>query len=179
LFAGRYFTAKPPVMPQPAALPYRLKTMLHLCSEGAASYGGCRTDSEGSLGYCLHPPVRPGQAYARLIRPQAAILRQWNRPVYWLGCFMGDIAQPRSGRQLINESRYPYVVELAVPDTGLEIELNRQIVGFHKSRRIEPRHGRRTMRDNQTYSRWCFSDLPTARVFAEQFGGAFYKTTGS
>jgi hypothetical protein len=36
----------------------------------------------------------------------------------------------------------PYVVELAVPDTGLKIELNRKIVGFHKSRRIQPRHRR-------------------------------------
>jgi hypothetical protein len=93
-----------------------------------------------------------------------------------------EVAQPRSGKPLkplINESQYPYVVELAVPDTGLEIELNRQIVGFHKSRRIQPRHGRRIMRDNQTYSRWCFSDLPTARAFLEQFGGAFYKIPGS
>jgi hypothetical protein len=61
----------------------------------------------------------------------------------------------------------------------LEIELSRQIVGFHKSRRIQPRHGRQTIRDNQTFSRWCFADLPTARAFVEQFGGALYKTTGT
>jgi hypothetical protein len=36
----------------------------------------------------------------------------------------------------------PYVVELAVPDTGLKIELNRKIVEFHKSRGIQPRHRR-------------------------------------
>jgi hypothetical protein len=89
------------------------------------------------------------------------------------------MAQPRSGKALINESRFPYIVELAVPDAGLEIELNRQIVGFHTSRRLQPRHGRRIIRDNQTYSRWCFSDLTTARAFLEQFGGAFYKTTGT
>jgi hypothetical protein len=80
---------------------------------------------------------------------------------------------------VINESRYPYVVALAIPHTGLEIELSRQIVGFHKSRRIQPRHGRQTIRDNPTFSRWCFADLPTARAFVEQFGGAFYKTTGT
>ena len=93
-----------------------------------------------------------------------------------------EMAQPRSGKPLkplINESRYPYVVELAIPETGLEIELNSQIVGFHKSQRIQPRYGRRIMRDNQTYSRWCFSDLPTARAFVEQFGGAFHKTIGT
>jgi hypothetical protein len=88
-----------------------------------------------------------------------------------------NMAQPRSGKSLINESRYPYVVELVLPDDGLAIELNRRIVGFHKSRRIQPRHGRRIIRDDQTYSRWCFSDLATARAFLEQFGGVFYKTT--
>jgi hypothetical protein len=94
-----------------------------------------------------------------------------------LGCFHGrDMAQPRA---LINERRYPYIVELAVPDTGLEIESNGRIVGFHKSLRIQPRHGRRIMREDQTYSRWCFYDLTTARAFVEQFGGAFYKATGT
>jgi hypothetical protein len=86
---------------------------------------------------------------------------------------------PTQLKPLINESRYPYIVELTVPETGLEIELNRQIVGFHKSRSLQPRHGRRIIRDNQTYSRWCFSDLTTARAFVEQFGGAFYEITGS
>jgi hypothetical protein len=33
--------------------------------------------------------------------------------------------QARSAKPPINESRYPYIVELAVPDTGLEMELNR------------------------------------------------------
>src|SRR4029077_10594641 len=80
-------------------------------------------------------------------------------------------AQARSAKPLINESRYTYIVELAVPDTGLEIELNRQIVSFHRSRRIQPRYGRRFTRNNQMYSRWCFSDLATARAFLEQFGG--------
>ena len=86
---------------------------------------------------------------------------------------------PHSDKALNNEARYPCVVELAVPDTGLEIELNRQIVGFHKSRRIEPRHGRQIIRDNRIYSRWCFSDLATARAFLEQFGGVLYKVTST
>jgi hypothetical protein len=84
---------------------------------------------------------------------------------------------PHSGKALINENRYPYVVELALPSGGLELELNGRIVGFHRSRRIEPRHGRQISRGNQTYSRWCFADLETARAFLEQFGGAFYKVT--
>lgn len=84
---------------------------------------------------------------------------------------------PYSDNGLKNEGRFPYVIELVLPHGGLEIEKNRQIVGFHKSRRIEPRYGRRIVRDNQTYARWCFSDLSTARDFVEHFGGTFYKTT--
>jgi hypothetical protein len=118
----------------------------------------------------------------RRIGGAEAVFGQWSRGVIFSapGFSWGrNVAQPRSGKALINQSHYPYIIELAVPETGLEIELNRQIVGFHKSRRIQPRHGRPTMRDNQTYSRWCFSDLLTARAFLEQFGGAFYKITGS
>src|SRR3974390_2602866 len=120
------------------------------------------------------------------LRLRGALIRSKIRlrRVRSFGASRGDprgdaMDQPRRDRPLINERRHPYIVELAVPVTGLKIDLNRQIVGFHKSRRIQPRHGRRSMRDNQTYSRWCFSDLPTARAFAEQFGGAFYKITAT
>ena len=42
--------------------------------------------------------------------------------------------QPGSGKTLANERRYPNIVELAVPADGLEIELSRRIMEFHKSR---------------------------------------------
>ena len=64
-----------------------------------------------------------------------------------------------------------------VAANGLDVELNRQIVAFHKSHGIPPRFGRTVWRNEQRYYRWCFSDLETARAFVEQFGGAFYKTT--
>ena len=83
--------------------------------------------------------------------------------------------QPGSGRALFNEKKYPNVVELAVPDGQLEIQLSRRIMEFHKSRHIHPRHGRWITKNNQTYCRWCFADLGTACDFIEQFGGAFYK----
>jgi hypothetical protein len=85
---------------------------------------------------------------------------------------------PRPGKAVDNEKKYPFIVEVRVAASGLDRELNRQIIGFHKSRNVEPRHGCITFRDGQTYYRWCFSDLETARAFAEQFGGVFYKTTG-
>ena len=85
----------------------------------------------------------------------------------------------RGGKAVANESKHPFIVEVPVAASGLGVELNRQIVGFHTSRRIPPRFGRTIFRDGQSYYRWCFSDLETARAFLEQFGGAFYKTTGN
>jgi hypothetical protein len=41
----------------------------------------------------------------------------------------------------VNEYKYPNIVELTFPADGLEFELNRRIIGFHKSRHIQPRHG--------------------------------------
>ena len=86
------------------------------------------------------------------------------------------LGDPR-GKGVANERAYPHIVEVAVPRWGLDVELNRRIIEFHKSRHIEPRHGRRIFRDGGTFFRWCFSDLATARAFVEQFGGAFYETT--
>ena len=77
---------------------------------------------------------------------------------------------------LTNEREYPNIVELTFPADGLEFELNRRIIGFHKSRHIQPRHGRQIVRENRTYSRWCFADLGTAWDFIEQFGGALAET---
>ena len=75
---------------------------------------------------------------------------------------------------------YLYVVELAVDTDKLNVELNRRMLHFHKSRNIRVRHGRihksrniqvRRGRKTQIYFRWYFSDLATARAFIEQFGG--------
>jgi len=81
-----------------------------------------------------------------------------------------------SDQRLTNERKYPHVIQLGVAaDEGLDVSLNRQIMGFHKSRHIQPRHGRTIVRQGKIHYRWCFSDLATARAFLEQFGGAFYK----
>jgi len=44
----------------------------------------------------------------------------------------------------------PFIVEAPVAASGLVVELNREIVGFHKSRRIPPRFGRTVFRDGQS-----------------------------
>ena len=72
-----------------------------------------------------------------------------------------------------NESKYPNVVELAVDGDGLDVTLGSRIINFHKSRHIQPHHGRTIIRQQQIFYRWCFSDLATARAFIDQFGGKF------
>jgi len=78
-----------------------------------------------------------------------------------------------SPKAAANESKYPNIVELAVGGNGLDVTLGRRIINFHKSRHIQPRHGRTINRQKQIFYRWCFSDLATARDFIEQFGGEF------
>jgi hypothetical protein len=85
----------------------------------------------------------------------------------------------RGGKALANERNSPFIVEVPVAANGLDVELNAQIVAFHKLRGIPHRFGRSIWRNEQRYFRWCFSDLETARAFIEQFGGAFYKTSGT
>jgi hypothetical protein len=81
------------------------------------------------------------------------------------------VRQPLSGKAVANEKKYPYIVELLVVDDKLDVEVNRRMMGFHRSRKIQARYGRRIIREGQIYYRWCFSDLETARAFMEQFDG--------
>jgi hypothetical protein len=81
----------------------------------------------------------------------------------------------RGGKAVANERKYPFIVEVPVATNGLDVEVNRQIIGFHKSHRVQPRLGRTIWRGEQRYYRWCFSDLETAHAFIEQFGGSLYE----
>ena len=78
-----------------------------------------------------------------------------------------------SPKAAANESKYPNIVQLGVPADGLDVTLGRRIINFHKSRHIQPHHGRTIIRQQQIFYRWCFSDFATAREFMEQFGGEF------
>ena len=67
---------------------------------------------------------------------------------------------------------YPYIAELPASTRGLDVALNRRIVQFHKTRQVQPRHGRTILKEGRSYYRWCFSDLQMAHAFIEQFGGS-------
>jgi hypothetical protein len=80
-----------------------------------------------------------------------------------------------SYKAVTNERNYPYIAELPAGVPGLDVALNRRIVQFHKTRHVEPRHGRTIPKEGRLYYRWCFSDLRTAHAFIEQFGGSLYE----
>ena len=70
-------------------------------------------------------------------------------------------------RKQITEDRFPYIVEIAIPASGLDAQTSRSITDFHGSRKIQIRFGHGL----KSLSRWCFSDAATAEAFKEQFGG--------
>jgi hypothetical protein len=74
-----------------------------------------------------------------------------------------------------NETKYPYIAELPASMRGLDVALSRRIFQFHRTRHVQPRHGRTVLKEGQFHYRWCFSDLPTARAFIEEFGGSLLK----
>ena len=80
-----------------------------------------------------------------------------------------------AGKVATNERTYPYLVEIPVVATGLDIALNRQIVEFHKSTTHSTATWTYNFEGRETYYRWCFPDSTTASAFVEQFGGTFNK----
>jgi len=74
-------------------------------------------------------------------------------------------------KAVANEKQNPYILELVVAGDKLDVELSRRIMNFHRSRKIQARHGRTIVREGKIYFRWCFSDSDAASAFREQFGG--------
>jgi hypothetical protein len=46
----------------------------------------------------------------------------------------------RAGKADVNERKYPFIVKVPAAASGLNVELNSQIVGFHKSHHTPPRY---------------------------------------
>ena len=81
-----------------------------------------------------------------------------------------------TNKAVTNENNHPYVIEVAAGRDGLDFDLGRRIMRFHKSQHVQLRYGRTIPAGRRTVRyRWCFSDLLIARRFAEQFNGKFCK----
>jgi hypothetical protein len=116
----------------------------------------------GSTEIKLPPEMDRQGNFSQLVRSEARLVRS------------KVVKSSPNYKASTNEINHPYIVEIAVVSDGLNIELGRRIMQFHKSRHVELRYGRRVkLRGGQIHYGWCFSDLLIARAFAEQFGGEF------
>jgi hypothetical protein len=77
----------------------------------------------------------------------------------------------RTQRALTTERDLPHIVEIELPSTGLNTQMNREMATFHRSHDIQPRFGRRRTQAGKHYCRWCFLDPAVADLFRERFGG--------
>jgi hypothetical protein len=79
----------------------------------------------------------------------------------------------RAGKTAANEAKYPFIVEVPVDANGLNVELNRQIVGFHKWHHTTLRFGRTALRDGKFITAGAFSiwqrRAPLPNSLAERF----------
>jgi hypothetical protein len=74
-------------------------------------------------------------------------------------------------RAVKTERDLPHVVEIELPSSGLDTQMNREMVTFHRMHNIQPRFGRRRTLAGKHYCRWCFPDSKIADLFRERFGG--------
>ena len=82
----------------------------------------------------------------------------------------------RMQRALKTERDLPHIVEIELPSTGLNTQVNREMATFHRSHDIQPRFGRRRTQAGKLYCRWCFLDSGVADLFRERFGGERVRT---
>jgi len=68
------------------------------------------------------------------------------------------------------ERAFPYIVEMAVPETGFGARFD-AMLEFHRRRNLEPHRGRDRREPGRDFIRWCFADPDIAAEFADEFGG--------
>jgi hypothetical protein len=77
----------------------------------------------------------------------------------------------RTQKALTTERDLPHLVEIELPLSGLNTQMNREMVTFHRLHNIRPRFGRRRTQAGKKYCRGCFSNPEIADLFRERFGG--------
>jgi hypothetical protein len=77
----------------------------------------------------------------------------------------------RKNKAIETERDFPHVVEIDLPENGLDVGVSHEMTIFHQLRDIRPRFGHKRTRANHQYCRWCFSDPSIADDFRNEFGG--------
>jgi hypothetical protein len=70
----------------------------------------------------------------------------------------------------VNERKFPFVVQIAVPDGGFGCTLD-AINAWHFYSKNWQRLGRRLEMGEQQFWRWCFEKHEIAELFRQRFGG--------
>jgi hypothetical protein len=79
----------------------------------------------------------------------------------------------RAGKTAANEAKYPFIVEVPIAANGLNVELNRQVVGFHKLHHTTLRFGLLHSETGKFFTAGAFSiwrrRAPLPNSLAERF----------
>src|SRR5437588_5722407 len=78
----------------------------------------------------------------------------------------------------VNERRFPFVVQIAVPEGGFGLTLD-TINAWHRYTKNSQRRARLQDVGRQKFGYWCFQNLEIADRFRQRFGGESVLATNS
>ena len=85
---------------------------------------------------------------------------------------MANLRRNSAATTRINRRRFPFVVQIAVPDGGFGRILDAINAWHHYSKIQQRRHT-----GEKDFYRWHFGDMKTAEAFRQRFGGEIVMTT--
>ncbi len=83
---------------------------------------------------------------------------------------MGNLFRKKKMASCVNERKFPFIVQIAVPDGGFGSTLD-AINAWHRYSKQRQRRGHRQHLGEQHFWRWCFESLEIAERFQRRFGG--------
>lgn len=83
---------------------------------------------------------------------------------------MGNLFRKRKMASRINERKFPFIVQVPVPDGGFGATLD-AINAWHCYSKHRQRRGHRQHLGEQHFWRWCFESVEVAERFQRRFGG--------
>jgi hypothetical protein len=91
---------------------------------------------------------------------------------------MGLSLRKRKMAASVNERRFPFVVQIAMPEDGFGLMLG-TINAWHRYTKNKQRRAHLRDVGQQKFGYWCFQSLEIAERFRERFGGAIVPATSS
>ena len=89
---------------------------------------------------------------------------------------MANLLRLKKIKARSNETAFPFVVQIAVPDGGFGCTLD-AINAWHCYGKNRQRRGQRQRVGVQEYWTWCFEGLEIAKQFRQRFGGEILPVT--